>query len=56
MYAKAQALTKATGIAHHVDHEYPLRGALVSGLHVENNLQILTGAENKRKRNKFEPC
>lgn len=54
IYARARALTVETGIEHHVDHEVPLQGRLVSGLHVEHNLQILTGSENSRKRNRFE--
>jgi excisionase family DNA binding protein len=54
IYREAHRLTRETGIVHHVDHEIPLQGELVSGLHVENNLQILTGSENVRKHNRFE--
>lgn len=54
IYAEAHRLTHETGTPHHVDHEIPLQGELVSGLHVHTNLQILTGSENSKKRNRFE--
>lgn len=36
-----------------VDHIHPLQGAIICGLHVENNLQYLPKRENRKKGNKF---
>ena len=41
---------------YHVDHDFPLQGELVSGLHVLSNLRYLTMEENCGKGNKFLPC
>ena len=53
LYAIAQKLTEQTGIPHEVDHIVPLQGKEVCGFHLEDNLQVITRSENRRKSNKM---
>lgn len=54
VYAEAHRLGATTGIPHQVDHEIPLQGRLVSGLHVHNNLRAIPAVANAHKHNRFE--
>jgi hypothetical protein len=57
VHAEAKELAKRrkqlTGFNWHVDHIIPLRGKLVSGFHVWNNLQVIPEVMNRAKLNKF---
>lgn len=50
-YIMAQRLTRCTGIKHHVDHYYPLRGKTSSGLNVPYNLRVIPASINIKKSN-----
>ena len=44
---------RAAGIEVDVDHEIPLQGELVSGLHVHNNLRVCMSSFNRAKSNTY---
>jgi hypothetical protein len=52
LYADAATMADMLGEPFHVDHCYPIKGALVSGLNVPANTCILPGVENLTKHNR----
>jgi len=53
IYRARDVMTVMLGIPMVVDHDIPLQGRFVSGLHVPDNLRVLPYIENARKYNKF---
>lgn len=52
-YELARLRTQMLGFKWEVDHEIPLRGRLVSGLHVPDNLRVIPKLVNRGKSNRF---
>ena len=52
-YKLAKLRTQMLGFIWEVDHIIPLRGELVSGLHVPQNIQVIPKALNRAKRNQY---
>lgn len=53
VYDEAKRKTLETGIQHHVDHIYPLQGAIACGLHVHQNLRVIPASDNCSKGANF---
>ena len=54
-YDAAHAAVELFGVPVHVDHIVPMQSKIVCGLHCEQNMQLLPGAENSRKFNRHWP-
>lgn len=53
-YGLAELRTRLTGVRWVVDHDMPLLGKRISGLHVPQNLRVITHRENAAKANKYK--
>jgi 5-methylcytosine-specific restriction endonuclease McrA len=52
-YLEADRLKTELRIDYEVDHIVPIRGGIVSGLHVPWNLRVITAEENQKKNRKL---
>lgn len=56
IYKQCKEMNAEAGYrAYHVDHIIPIAGKLVCGLHVVENLRIITAVVNLKKNNYFDP-
>lgn len=52
IYAIANFLTQRTGVRYQVDHVYPIMGKTSCGLHVPENMRVVTATANQQKGNR----
>ena len=55
LYQRAVDLTRLTGTKHEVDHEVPLQGRIVVGLHVPWNMRVVPATVNNRRPRIWNP-
>lgn len=53
MYSLAKRLSTCLQSKFQVDHVIPMQGKFVSGLHIFDNLQVISAAENYKKNNSY---
>lgn len=53
MWYEVATVLSRSGVNFDVDHVVPLQGDTVSGLHVQNNVQVLPAYLNRSKNNKW---
>jgi hypothetical protein len=53
LYSNAKEASELFGVPFEVDHIIPLQGKKVSGLHHEDNLQVIPKSLNRSKGNKW---
>lgn len=52
-YEVARLFSQLFGVKMEVDHVIPLKGKIISGLHVPENLQLMVKEANRQKNNRF---
>jgi hypothetical protein len=54
VFEDAELFSNAFGVKFHVDHDLPLKGRTVTGLHAPSNLRIVPAAHNLAKGNRTD--